>query len=494
MSFKEIKELRKNGKLEEALEMANEALQAEPDNIWNKRAAGWVYYDYLKNYSELDSYDRFKENLIKIKDLQLPEDEKMVFDNSAWQIGSMIFNLQKQQNVDYGKINELLDIIMGFHFTKPSESYTFVYKAFHKGYQKWSRYIEFTDWWGIENFRSEDYLKETFKDKKLMSVAEQAYIAYSKKLLDSNTYDKEKILAFIPHLDKVIDEHPEYQYPPYYKAKLLLALGDEENILSSFLPFARMKRNDFWVWEVLAEIFTDNIDIQISCFCKALSLKTPEDFLVKIRLAFARLLIRDKKYSEAKIEIDKIVETRSKNGWKISLELIEWMGSDWYTEVNSTGDNSGFYSQHLNRAEEILYQDIQEETIAVEFVNRDKGMLHFIKDNKELGFFKYHGFIKKPKVGDVLAVRFNGNEKNRFYKIFTCVISKTESPVIQSFNGEFKKVVSKNFGFVNDVFVEPRLIEKLNLEHGQLIIGKAIMSFNKKKNQWGWKAFEIQKA
>ena len=60
--------------------------------------------------------------------------------------------------------------------------------------------------------------------------------------------------------------------------------------------------------------------------------------------------------------------------------------------------------------------------------------------------------------------------------------------------GAKHNVFTENFGFVNDVFVEPRLIEKLNLEHGQLIIGKAIMSFNKKKNQWGWKAFEIQKA
>lgn len=35
MSFKEIKELRKAGQLEEALQMANQALETEPDNIWS---------------------------------------------------------------------------------------------------------------------------------------------------------------------------------------------------------------------------------------------------------------------------------------------------------------------------------------------------------------------------------------------------------------------------------------------------------------------------
>ena len=48
MSFKEIKELRQAGKLDEALQMANQALETEPENIWNKRAAAWVYYDFLK--------------------------------------------------------------------------------------------------------------------------------------------------------------------------------------------------------------------------------------------------------------------------------------------------------------------------------------------------------------------------------------------------------------------------------------------------------------
>jgi hypothetical protein len=141
-------------------------LESEPDNIWNKRAAAWVYYEYLKKNAQPELYEAFKENLIKIKDLQLPEDEKMVFDNCAWQIGSLVFALQNTEHVDYGKINELFEIIRDFHFTKPSEAYSFIYKAFHKGYQNWSNYLTFADWWNFDNLRSEDYLKEEFKGQK----------------------------------------------------------------------------------------------------------------------------------------------------------------------------------------------------------------------------------------------------------------------------------------------------------------------------------------
>ena len=48
MPAKEIKELRESGKLEEALIMAQNELEADPENIWGKRNLVWVYYAFLK--------------------------------------------------------------------------------------------------------------------------------------------------------------------------------------------------------------------------------------------------------------------------------------------------------------------------------------------------------------------------------------------------------------------------------------------------------------
>ena len=499
MSFKEIKELRQAGKLEEALQMANQALEAEPDNIWNKRAAAWVYYEYLKKYSQLEFYDGFKENLIKIRDLQLPVDEKMVFDNCAWQIGSLLFALQKEEHVDYRKVNEVFEIVTDFHFTKPSEAYSFLYKAFHKGYQNWSKYLEFADWWNFENFRSEDYLKEEFNGKKIMSIVEQAYIAYSKKLLEINDADSadeketNKIKEFIPQLDRIIEEYPDYQYPSYFKAKLLLTLGDEENILSAFIPFAKQKRNDFWVWGLMAEIFSENDELKFACYCKALSLKTPEDFLVKLRQAFAAMLIERKMHQEARREIEKIITTRSKHSWKLPEQVLRWTEQEWYKKANIKKDNTELYIKHVKEAEEILFQDIPEEIIAVEFVNENKSMLNFIKDKSKRGFFKFSGHIDKPQIGDILRVRFNGHGQDGFYKIYTAKKAdpdvKTE--VIKNFESNVKVIPPHNFGFAEDVFIDPKLIQDYNIQDEQAVKGRAILSFNKKKNEWGWKAIEI---
>lgn len=498
MSFKEIRDLRQAGKLDEALQMANQALEAEPDNIWNKRAATWVYYDYLKEYAKSNSFEGFKENLIKIKDLQLPEDEKMAFDNCAWQIGSFVFGLQKTEPIDYSKINELFEIIKDFHFTKPSESYSFLYKAFHKNYQNWINYIQFADWWNFENFSSQDFLPEEFNGKKIMSIVEQAYIAYSKKLIAVDTFgkekpiDKDKIQSFLPKLDDLIDVNPEYQYPPYYKAKLLMAVGSEENALSAFLPFAKQKRNDFWVWELMGEFFKDDIDIRIACYCKALSLNTPEDFLVKVRQTFADILIEKKLYDEAKTEIKKIVVTRKTQGWKIPNQLTQWASQDWYKSAITKQDNREFYIQHLHKAEEVLYSDVPEEVVVVEFVNSNKKILNFIKDKEKFGFFKYLDF--KPAIGDILKVRFQDGNQGGFHKTFTIkkVTENNASEALRIAEGTVR-VFEKNttFAIIDNIFIPPHLVRTHKLQNGDKVAVKAILSFNKNKKEWGWKAIKI---
>jgi hypothetical protein len=225
--------------------------------------------------------------------------------------------------------------------------------------------------------------------------------------------------VFLPKLDAIIEKHPDYQYPPYFKAKLLLSLGNDENVLSAFLPFAKQKRNDFWVWELMAEIFSEDKDIQFACYCKALSLKTPEDFLVKLRQTFAEMLIEKKMYIEAKTEIQKAIATREKHEWKLSIQIVQWTEQEWYKSATSKKDNIDLYSSHAKQAEEILFQDIPEELIVVEFVNENKSMLNFVKDKQKFGFFNYSSHLSKPQIGDILKVRFNRDGQNGFYKILT---------------------------------------------------------------------------
>jgi hypothetical protein len=497
MPAKEIKELRQSGKLDEALIMAKAELDIQPDNIWGKRNISWVYYDYLKqNVSSLD-LDAFISNLTAIKNLKLPKEENMLFDNLSWQIGSMTFKILGNDNSQNSKLKQLIEISKSFEYSKPSECYSFLFKAFHKTLKIDDTYIQFADWWNFDNFRKEDYQKEILPNgKEMMSIVEQAYIAYAKHLLPKQNlngeiiFDKSKATSFIDKLVIIEENYTDYQYPAYFIAKLLLAIGDKENMLIHLLPFAKKKRNDFWVWEVLAEAFSNNPEKIFACYCKALSCKSPEEMLVGLRQKMARILISKNYFNEAKTEIDLLVKSRTSNGFKIPGEVVNWQSQDWYMIATLKKSNLDFYKNHIPDAESILFYDVPEELIIVEFVNSDKKILNFIASESKYGFLKYDRFFKDIKIGDVLKVRIQGGSNEGMHQMYTCVKIENDNfraQFLKDVEGSVRISEGKAFGFLNDIFIPPSLVTKLNLVNGIFYNGKAIKSYNKEKKQWSWK-------
>jgi hypothetical protein len=503
MSFQEVMRLRNEGKLTAAYKLAvsdydsakNKSNDENEQIVWAKRALSWVYFDYLKKAVEDEAKNKTIKILKKISSLQLPSDEVMFFDQVVWKVGSIIFGIQNSEPIDYRSVSKIFELIRDFEFSRPSEGYSFLFKAFLKGYKKWDHFIEFAEWWGYENFRAGDHEKEELPNgRKIMSLVERAYIAYSKKLIesqDSDTLDETKIRNFLAKLDSVI-KNPAYKYPLYYKAKLLLLLGEKANSLKALLPFARSKQNDYWVWDVMADAFPKSDDRKLACYCKALSINAPEDYLVKTRKKLAQILIDQQKFDEAKTEIEKNVSVKNEK-WKISSDVQSWTDSEWYELARSLSNNKNLYQGYLHKAEEILYSDKPEEIVVVEFVNKKKKVLNFIKDKNNTGFFNYKNHLKEVETGDVLKVRLikNGNEGYHDALRVRKADEEPNSKIIKSFDGTFKSSPNQSFGFIDDIFVDPGVVKNHKLKDGEPISGKAIISFDKKKGKWGWKVAKV---
>lgn len=497
MPAKEIKELRQSGRLEEAMQMAKAEFEEQPDNIWTKRNLSWVYYEYLKTNATPDNFEEFVTWLNQLVELELPEDEKMLFDSLSFQVGKLLFALTKEEPVSIQKINQLLALVRNFHITKPSEGYSFLLKGFHKGLKDTGYYLDFINWWGIENLSEQDHQKEKLPTgKEIMALAEQIYIAYAKHLMPQRdmqgylSFDRERAEEFLPKLEALAEKYPNYQYPPYFQAKLLLALGDTEDVLSALIPFARKKQNDFWVWEILAEAVESDREKVFSCHCRALLCTSPEEMLVGARQKMAELLINKKLYNEAKTEIELILKVKETHGHKIPGVINQWISQPWYNEAKNLDSNKSFYRQHSGLAEEILFADTPEELVFVEFVNADKSILNFIASEEKFGFFKFERFLKKVQPGEVLSVRFNGGAKGGRYNVLTCKKVNNDS-----FKSQFQKEVDgpvkikpgASFGFIEDAFIHPSLITKYKLSDGQNFIGQIIKTYDSKKEKWGWK-------
>ena len=101
--------------------------------------------------------------------------------------------------------------------------------------------------------------------------------------------------------------------------------------------------------------------------------------------------------------------------------------------------------------------------------------------------------MKAPQEGDLLAVRMKVVGEDGFHRVFTARRGENEnSSLLRSVTAPFNQVPDKNFGFVQDVFVDGRLIEKHKLAVNMSVSVKACPSFDKKKEKWGWKAFKIE--
>jgi len=495
MSSKKIKELRTAGRLDEAYALAKSELEKNPQNIWNQRNLSWVLYSQLDEASA--NHTIFLSKIEEVKHLNLPATEIMFFENLSIVIAKAARAITHEKDFPLNNIYQLFDSIKDIPFQKSTKWYTVLFEALHKGMKESPRYIEFADWWDLSNFKPQDFEKEKLPNgKEKMAIAEQAYIAYSKHILPIKTpmgeiiFDKEKALKLQPILADLAEKYPQLIYFSYFNVKLLLALNEKENILNSILPFAKKKPNDFWVWQLFAEAFASEPDKVFACYCRALSCKSPEEMLVSLRQKMAQLLITKNLYNEAKTEIDKLIEARIGHGFKIPGQIINWQSQDWYKNAITKKSNTDFYKQYISLAESLLYSDIPEENVIVEFVNKDKSILNFIASETKHGFFKYDKFLNNIKVGEILKVRFKSGAVGGIYQIYSAVTSNDDTfkkQFLKEVEGEIRIQEGKSFGFLGDAYIHPALITQLKLTNGMKYESNCIKTYNQDKKQWGWK-------
>lgn len=516
MSFKEIKQLRQSGDLVQALELANAALSEDPQNVWNIRAKAWVHYDYLKMACTEVKVDQFRKQLKTISELDLQEDESILFDSCAWQIGKMLYALAKQQPLDIAAVNDLFSDICDMRFSRPSEAYSFMLKAVCKVGSNSAMFRSVVDWWGLDFLRPADFRKEEFNGRKIMSLAEKVYSTYAKHelgqglhVLWSTERSPENAHSngqeFIERLSQIIEEHPNLTFLPYFHAKLLLQHGTSDTALDTLIPFAQKKAQEYWVWQLLAEIVGDDEEKQLSCYCKALSLKTKAEYLVKIQQKLIAILVRRALYAEAKTELVQLIKTRTEQGWRIPDDVQAWLDSQWYLEAPEYESNSKLYQRLGATAEQLIYSSTPEETVIVSHVNKEKKILNFIVNKNREGHFNFKSIGFKPKVGDAINVRLTQVGNNGFYRILTAkhvpLDAHFKHDAIQHYEGKVMKPDGKEFAFVQmqapddhsnklSVFVPPHFTAKVN--DGDRAKGTAILSYNKSKKNWGWKAISLE--
>ena len=157
------------------------------------------------------------------------------------------------------------------------------------------------------------------------------------------------------------------------------------------------------------------------------------------------------------------------------------------------GKNFKFYMLEIRDSTERW--DVLAETIGVvDHVNRERGVLHFIVNREVDGVIPLSALGESTSEGDSIALwlsRYTSKHGATYFAHLAKTSDKQPSSDIKKqFYEELR--VSNGMGFTeSDVFVAPPLVSMHLLKDGQRVSGTAVLSFNKKRGNWGWRAVSI---
>lgn len=391
--------------------------------------------------------------------------------------------------------NRVFAKIKTYDFPKKSKSYSLLLDIFlmvkARQRQPWRNFTDFMDWWGFENFSDEDYLPIELKNRrKLHPLAERAYGRYYKSLLAKLEHEEctsELTEKFIGELQSLKAAHPEYPFIPHHLARLQLMLGRKKDAQLTILPLARLRHNEFWVWDVLADT-VDDPWMALSCCCRGLLCRVDPKFLVKLRIKAAKLMHQLGFDGNAKAEIRQWHKTYDFYGWKFPPEVISMVKSDWYHEAEPPVSNRDFYLENMDLSEQLIFAEMPEQPILITGVNTQKGLVNYITADRRTGFFFNRAIKTAFSPNTVYLARLEDSETpGRASRLVTHRrdhnLSEYLGIFFSHFSGELRIYQNGGYGFVDDVYVNARLITP-DMTPGMRMSGTASLTYNFKKQDF----------
>lgn len=492
-NVKDITTMCKAGQVQQAYELAKADLAAMPTDVWTQRAVGWALYYMIKSDSETGDYARLLEHIDELKSLdQLTiANDSMIFDNVQFQIANFIKNRIHLTDIEASsKLSVLFSKLKDYEF-KPSRGHSFLLQTILK-FENWPEIADFFDWWNLDNLTQEDYTPYiNQKGQKMMTLAERAFIANSKALLRLN--DLGRIEEFLPKLDNLMNNHKEMMYPGYFYGKLLLALGSNgDEALKVIIPFARKKATEFWVWQLLSDIFTNEEEKQLACLLRAVHCRTQETFLGKVHIKLATLYIKRGLLNSARFHIDVVTRCYASQGWRLPNEIDCWIHQPW---INSTTPNHKDPIDYMSITDAILCDGVEESIAVVTYVeqNTHNSFIIYGKEKRTVQKFRF-----KVNVGKTLRLHYITDSEGRMKVLSSMSVHlPSDLDYAKCVEGKIEKRDDKEFAFLKSgsvkCFVSSNIVRKYDLKNGDKVKSLIVYDYNKKKEAWNWVCVNIKK-
>lgn len=300
MGSKEVFDLRKQGRSQEALNLARVEVEQHGTDVWFLRAYAWALYDMVKKPIEDFEADRL----------------------SPASMGHQITPFMRE----FCKIGNPL---------RKDVAFSQMLRLAGKASGAWSNFLLFARWAGVEDFdpeASKPYV--TPEGKQVDSLQAQFTRAISRQtvVLAENPHADPGLLAWgTGILDKALVAAPNDQWLNYYRSRLHLALGEDEAAVRRLAPVLRRQSRAAWPWAQLGRILEGKQPQDaLTCYAYATQIARDEQEVAKVRIRLAHLLVRAGRFDEAAEQTSCALRFREAHGFKAPQDLSQLVASDWF--------------------------------------------------------------------------------------------------------------------------------------------------------------------
>lgn len=421
----------------------------------------------------------------------------------VWPVRALLLNWKRDGIYDEEALSLIADALKSITFVTPHRYYSVLMDAVTSlkdgSGNPWIGYVDFAEWWGMENFLPEDFERVRIHNGQIIpSLAERAYTAYVKSLLArlEKGEKREEAEAFLHELDLLAETHPEFRNTGYYKAQILKLLGRNQEAAEAAREFVKRRRHEFWAWSMLGDLVDDD-ELKFSCYCRALMCKADPAFLVKIRRKAAPMMAARGDYGNARKEYEFVAMTCERHHWHIPEDVQQAMETEWYQTAQPEYNNFNYYRAHSGPAEDFLLGDVPEKAIIIVKYNPQKATCSFITDQRERGFFSTRKMTTQFADNQIYMARLPEGVDT---KGPTKVLSLSKVNDVTPFEGIFFRRLraelnirpGQTFTFIDDIYVDGTLVQ--GLQAGDMIDITAVIFYNIKRESWGWRALRVTPA
>lgn len=206
-------------------------------------------------------------------------------------------------------------------------------------------------WGGSTKLRPEDWEQFEGEHGTLPSLVEKLVTVYVKEVMTDGRDPSED---FVTLIDKALETFGNNQNLPRQRAQIYLHFNQKDKAIDLYRKQLKRNASRYYLWAELAALVED-ADTRLALTCMALSIKTKEDFLGKIRIYLAEQLCDRNEYALAAGQLALVRRCYERQGWHIPPTIAKV--SDRIPAETAEADGRDFIRRHADEANIYLYDN-----------------------------------------------------------------------------------------------------------------------------------------